>query len=335
MLISQYLIKVPTSVSDITEQAGVAERAGLHGVYLPQLASWDALTMTALTGAQVPRIGLGTAVIRTYPVHPLALAGKALTVQAAIGNRLTLGIGPGPRPVIEGQYGLSFENPARHVREYLQVLRPLLRGEPVDYQGQTLTAVGQIDIPGTTPPPILVSALGPTMLRIAGELADGTVTVWAGADLLGEHIVPTLTAAAAAAGRGAPRVVAIVMASVTDDADRARQEVAVRFGAAGQLASYRRLLDLQGKSGLEETVVAGDESVLAEAVEQLADAGVTELVVSPVGSDADRARTIKMLSTLRGSGSPLTVPDRIAASTPHPAGAHNAYRRKSDPTLSG
>jgi len=315
--ISQYLIDVPTSVADITEQVAVAERAGLDGVYFPQLASWDALTMAALAGAQVPRIGLGTAIVRTYPTHPLALAGKALTVQAAVGNRLTLGIGPGPQPVIEGQYGLSFEQPARHIREYLQVLRPLLRGEAVNYRGQTLTAVGQVDVPGTTPPPILVSALGPIMLRIAGELADGTVTVWAGAELLGEHIVPAVTASAAEAGRGAPRIVAIIMASVTADPHRARQEVAARFGAAAQLASYRRLLDLQGKAGLEETVVAGDESTVAEAIRQLAEAGVTELVVSPVGSDADRARTLQLLSVLRDPEQPLAVPDRFVATTPH------------------
>jgi F420-dependent oxidoreductase-like protein len=299
MRISLYLSDIPGGLPDITERVRVAERAGLDGVFFPQLTSLDALTVTGLAGAQVPRIGLGTAVVRTYATHPLALAGQALTVQAAIGNRLTLGVGPSHRQVIEGQYGLSYERPARHVREYLEALRPLLRGEPVDYHGETITAVGQVDVPGTTPPAVLVSALGPMMLRIAGELADGTVTVWTGAEVLGEHIVPAVTESAARAGRAAPRVVATIMVSVTADPARVREAVAARFGAAGQLASYRRLLDLQGKSGPEETVIAGDESLVADVVRQFAEAGVTELVAGPVGTDAEQARTMQTLAALR------------------------------------
>lgn len=299
MRVGLYLSGILGGLADITERVRVAERAGLDSVFFPQLTSWDALTVTGLVGAQVPRIGLGTAVVRTYATHPLALAGQALTVQAAIGDRLTLGIGPSHRPVIEGQYGLSFERPARHVREYLEVLGPLLRGEPVDYHGETLAAVGQVDVPATTAPAVLVSALGPTMLRIAGELTDGTVTVWTGPEVLGEHIVPAVTESAARAGRPAPRVVAISMASVTADPDRVRAAVAARFGAAGQLERYRRLLDLQGKSGLAETVIAGDENLVADVVGQFAEAGVTELVVSPVGTEAEQARTVQTLAALR------------------------------------
>ncbi|WP_326948847.1 TIGR03564 family F420-dependent LLM class oxidoreductase [Amycolatopsis sp. NBC_01307] len=299
MRIGLYVPSADVTLDDIGAQVGAAETAGLDSVFFPQLTAWDALTVAALVGQRVPRIGLGTAVVRTYAVHPLALAGQALSVQAAIGNRLTLGIGPSHREIIEGQYGLSFDRPARHVREYLQVLRPLLRGEEVERRGEAVSAAGIIDVPGSTPPSVLVSALGPVMLRIAGELADGTTTVWAGPEVIGDHIVPAVTRAAAAAGRPAPRVVATIPVSVTADPDGVRADLAARLGAASRFASYRRLLGEQGKTDTSETLVAGDEDAVAAAIHRFAEAGVTELVASVAGGEADRARTVETLRHLR------------------------------------
>jgi F420-dependent oxidoreductase-like protein len=306
MLVGLYVPGAET-VEAVVEQVRVAEAAGMDSVFFPQLTSWDALTMVGLAGREVPRIGLGTAVVRTHAVHPLALAGQALTVQSAIGNRLTLGIGPGHREMIEGQYGLNYDHPARHVREYLTALRPLLRGEQTEARGDSVTAVGTVEVPGALPPSVLVSALGPVMLRIAGELADGTVTVWAGPDVIGDRIVPAVRDSAARAGRPAPRVVATIMVSVTADADGVRDDIAARVGAAGRFASYRRLLELQGKSGLEETVIAGDEDAVAATIRRFAQAGVTELVASAVGGDTDRARTIELLGRLRAEFTPAAA----------------------------
>ncbi|MCC5576813.1 LLM class F420-dependent oxidoreductase [Microtetraspora sp. AC03309] len=296
-----------STVDGTVAQVRAAAEAGLDSVFLSQLTSWDALTLLAVIGQRVPGIELGTAVVQTYPRHPLALAGQALTTQAVTGNRLTLGIGPSHRQIIEGQFGHSYDRPARHVREYLSALQPLLRGEQVEYRGQTLTAVGQVEVPGTKPPSVLVSALGPVMLRIAAELADGTVTVWTGPEAIADYVQPTITRAAAEAGRPAPRIVASVMVSVTDDPDGARRRVAQTVGFAAQFASYRSMLDRQGKSGVHETVVAGDESTLARAIRQYAEAGATELLVSPFGSESEQARTIRVLASLR-TGS--TVPNQ-------------------------
>jgi F420-dependent oxidoreductase-like protein len=284
----------------LLDQVRAAEAAGLDSVYFTQQTSWDALTLAALAGREVPRISLGTAVSRTYPVHPLAMAGQALTAQAATGNRLTLGLGPSHQQIIEGQYGLSFDRPARHVREYLEALGPLLRGETVQYRGETLAAAGSVDVPGATPPSILLSALGPVMLRIAGELTDGTVTTWAGPELLAEEIVPALTSAAEAAGRPAPRVVATLMAAVTSRPAQLREELGAAFGPAGEMASYRRLLDRQGLAGPQDTVFAGDESGLAAEVRRFADAGVTELLVLAVGDEPEQVRTREVLADLVG-----------------------------------
>ncbi len=278
-----------------------AADAGLDSVFFSQITSWDALTVAALAGERVPGIELGTAVVQTYPRHPLALAGQALTAQAATGDRLTLGIGPSHKPIIEGRFGHSFDRPARHTREYLAALRPLLRGEDVEYRGETLTVTGRVDVPGAAPPPVLISALGPVMLRLAGAVADGTVTVWTGPETVADHIVPTIGRAASAAGRPAPRVVASVIMSVTTDPERVTRQVAEAAGAASDLPSYRALLDRQGKSGVHETVVAGDEAVVERAVRRYAEAGATELLVSPLGTERERTRTFELAGSLRRS----------------------------------
>jgi F420-dependent oxidoreductase-like protein len=288
------------SVEAIVGQVREAAEAGLDSAYFNQVLSWDATGLAMLSASQVPGIEVGTAVTPTYPRHPLALASQALTAQAASGNRFTLGIGPSHRPIIEAQFGYSYDRPARHVREYLAALMPLLRGEQVDYHGEVITAAGQVAVPGARAPSVLLAALGPVMLKIAGELADGTVTVWTGPQAIADHIAPAITRAAASAGRPAPRIVADVIVVLTADAAGARERIAATAGGAGQFASYRSLLDRQGMSGIHETAITGDERVIERAVRAYAEAGATELVASLHGSEQEKARTLGLLSALRG-----------------------------------
>jgi F420-dependent oxidoreductase-like protein len=288
------------TLSQVIEAARSAASAGIGMFWMGQHADWDPLVALPLVGREVPALRLGTAVVLTYPRHPLTLAGQALSVQAASGNRLTLGVGVSHQPVIEGQYGYSYQRPARHLREYLTALGPLLRGESVDYRGETVRASGAVAVAGAEPPALLVSALGPVMLRIAGELADGTITNWAGPKALAGHVVPTISAAAEAAGRPAPRVLAMVMVSVTADPAAVRESVAAQFGLAAELASYRAMLDREGAAGVADMVVAGDAPAVEAELRRMTDAGATELVIVPVGSDGDRARTAELLGSLAG-----------------------------------
>ncbi|NDU74354.1 TIGR03564 family F420-dependent LLM class oxidoreductase [Actinomadura sp. DSM 109109] len=296
MRIGMFAIAGTAPLDDLVAQARLARDAGLDSVFFGHIMSWDALMTAALAGREVPGIEVGTAIIPTYPRHPLALASQALTAQAMTGGRFALGIGPSHPPVIEGAHGISYGRPARHVREYLSALRPLLAGEDVDYHGETLTAAGTVDAPGATPPPVLVSALGPAMLRIAGELADGTVTTWVGADAIADHVVPSITRAAEAAGRPAPRVLAGTIVALTDDPDGVRRDLAERYGAASDFPAYRAVLDRQGLSGVHETIIAGDETTVARELRRFADAGATDLLVSPYG---DPARLMEFVATLR------------------------------------
>jgi F420-dependent oxidoreductase-like protein len=295
----------PQTHAEIVAEVQQAAALGLDTAWWPQLppfpglAPWDALTSLAATGAAVDGIGLGTAVAVTYPHHPLALAGQALSAQAITGgNRLTLGLGPSHAMVVEGVYGLSRAAPARHVREYLEILGPALRGEAVDVAGTTLIGRGTVRIPGAEAPSVVLAALGPRLLAIAGELADGTVTTWAGPRAIGDHVVPALVATAERAGRPAPRVIANVVISVTSDPDAARAFVADRFGPAGQMPSYRRMMDLDGHEGAADAALVGDEATVTAGVAALAEAGATELLASVFGSSADRTRTLELLATL-------------------------------------
>jgi F420-dependent oxidoreductase-like protein len=279
--------------------AGV-ERAGELGftrAWLGQTFGWDVLSVLAAVGDRAAGIGLGTAIVPTWPRHPLALAAQALTTQAAVGGRLTLGVGPSHRPLMEGPFGVRWERPGRHVEEYLRVLGPALAADPVAVRGETVSSTGALALPVAVPrPPLLLSAHGPRLLRLAGELADGVLTTWVRADALAEHVVPAVTRAAA--GRPAPEVVVGVVASVTDDPDAARAHVAEAMAAANGLPSYRRTMDRDGLAGPQDTVLAGDEAELERQVRRFADAGATELQLCPVGPPAERHRTIEFFASL-------------------------------------
>ncbi|MGH2598621.1 MAG: TIGR03564 family F420-dependent LLM class oxidoreductase [Dehalococcoidia bacterium] len=278
----------------------VAER-GFASVWAGEPTTPDPLTTFAIIGREVPGIALGTGIVNTHTRHPLALAGQALTVQAATGNRLSLGMSPSSRLFVERYLGSSWEKPGRRMWEYLSALAPLLRGETVDYHGEMLKAAGTVSVPGASPPSLLISALGPVMLQIAGELADGTITAFTGPTALAGYVVPTITRAASATGRSAPRVVAGALVSVTADADGARSAAAEQFGIIKQIPAYRAMLDRQGVAGPEEVVLVGDEAAVEGDVRRYADAGATELMAHPFGSAEDRARTIELLASLAGS----------------------------------
>lgn len=279
----------------------VAE-AGVRRAWLPQVFSGEALTIIAIAGREIPDIDFGTAVIPTYPRHPLLLADQALTTAAAIGGgRLHLGIGLSHQLVIEGMLGMAFEKPAIHMREYLSALRPALEGQPVAVKGETLeanTLMGPLRVGDAGPVPILVAALGPALLRVAGELADGTLTWMAAPQVIGDRIAPSITAAAEAAGRPRPRVGVGLPVAVTNDVDAALERAATSYAIYGTLPSYRRLLDEAGIEGPAGVVIAGDEEVVASRIRALADLGATEFLASPIGGRAVRQETLRVLGAL-------------------------------------
>lgn len=286
------------SLESVIDEARQAEEQGFASYCIPQIFAADALTTLALVGRDVSRIELATGVVPTYPRHPMMLAQQALTVQAAIGGRLVLGIGLSHQVVIENMFGYSYDKPARHMREYLSILGPLVRDGAVSFAGETLTAHGSVAVEGATPFPILVAALGPKMLELAATLADGTVTWMTGPATLASHTIPTIAAAAERAGRPAPRVVAALPTCVTTDEPAARARAASEYEIYGQLPSYRAMLDREGAAGPADVALVGDEATVGTAIRHLADIGVTDFVAAEYGSRDERTRTRELLRTL-------------------------------------
>ncbi len=274
---------------------------GFSSAWLANIFGLDALTALAVAGSAVPGIEVGTAVVPTDPRHPAALAQQALTAALALGGRLTLGIGLSHKIVIEDMYGYSFDAPAIHMSEYLSVLLPLLDGQPAAFQGTTLRADIGLSTPRPDPVPVLLAALGPRMLRLAGERTAGTVLWMTGPATVRDYIVPTITAAARAAGRPSPRVVCTLPVCVTDDPDAARARAAKVFAIYGQLPSYRSMLDRDGAAGPADVAIVGDEDSVASQITALADYGVTDFVAGEFGKGHDAERTRTLLRTLTRS----------------------------------
>ncbi|MGI8754638.1 MAG: LLM class F420-dependent oxidoreductase, partial [Acidimicrobiales bacterium] len=269
------------SLAGLVEMARQCEADGFDSFWLPQIFGVDALSAHTLIGHEVPRIELGTAVVPTYPRHPVVLAGQALTASVASGGRLTLGIGLSHQMVIEAMFGYSFDKPVRHMREYLTALIPLLAGEAADFDGETLSAHATVSVQGAGPVPVLVAALGAQMLKLAAERTAGTVTWMTGPKTLSDHTVPTLTAAAKAAGTGEMRVVGALPVAVTDDADAAKERAAKAFQIYGYLPSYRAMLDREGAAGPADVALIGSASDVEAGIGRMRDAGVTDFVAVP------------------------------------------------------
>src|ERR1700680_2418637 len=288
----------PDPFSRLNEQLQQAADDGFASAWMSNLFGLDALTALAVAGSRVPGIELGTAVGPTYPRHPAVLAQQALTVAAATGGRLTLGIGLSHKIVIEDMYGYDFGNPVRHMREYLAVLLPLLDGQQAEFSGETLSANIGLDTPAPGRVPVLIAALGSRMLRLAVEAAGGHVLWMTGPPTVREHIVPEITTAAKAAGRPSPRVVCVLPVCVTDDPDGARARAAEVFAIYGELPSYRAMLDREGAAGPADVALVGDEDVVAAQITALADAGVTDFVAREYARGEDAGRPRRLLSSL-------------------------------------
>ncbi len=290
------------TLDDVIGMVQRAEAAGIDSIWMANIFSYDAISTLAIVGRETKTIALGTAVTPTYPRHPTAIAQQALTTAAASNCRFTLGIGLSHKLVIEDMLGLSYDKPARHMREYLSVLMPLVRGETCNFQGEQYRVANiAIVVPGATEMPVVVAALGPAMLKIAGELADGTNTWMVGPKTMENHIIARIGAAARDAGRPDPRIVAGFPVILTNKPDEAREKIAEQLTIYGQLPSYRAMLDLEGVAGPADIAIAGDENALRGEIKRLEDIGVTDFnaAITPVEEGAYE-RTLEFLTSMKG-----------------------------------
>lgn len=293
-------------LDELITQTKQAERDGFASAWFAQIFGIDALTAVALVGRETSRIALGTAVVPTFPRHPVVMAQQALTAQLASGGRFSLGIGLSHQVVVELMFGMSFAKPFTHMKEYLAVLAPLIRSGTVSYQGGEYRVNANVDVPGAAPCPILLAALAPRMLALAGSEADGTITWMTGPKTLREHTIPRINEAAAKAGRPRPRVVAGLPIAVTEDVAGARQTAGKMFQVYGTLPSYRAMLDREGVEGPAGVAVVGNEDAVGEELCRMGEIGVTELLAIPFAARGEAtgslARTRALLIKLANKG---------------------------------
>jgi len=291
------------TIDDVVAEARAAVDLGAHTFWSSQIFGHDALTVLAIVGREVPGIELGTAVVPTYPRHPMMLAQQALSTQAAINSRgdagLCLGIGLSHQIVVESMWGLSYSKPVRHLKEYLSVLMPLLEGKPVSFAGEEFRVNGGVSVPGSSRPSVLVAALGPQMLRVTGALADGTSTWCVGPKTLTELTIPTLRQAAADAGRPEPRIAVALPVCVTDDVAGARARAAQVFAVYDTLPSYKSMMNREGVDGPGGLAIVGTEAEVRDQIAELAAIGVTDFNAGVFTANPDElARTNSVLREL-------------------------------------
>jgi F420-dependent oxidoreductase-like protein len=300
-----------TKIDRMLEDARWAEAAGMSSVWIPQIPDeFDALTAATLVGRETSRLEVGTAVVPVQPRHPIALAQQALSTQAACGGRLALGLGVSHHWVIEDMLGLRYERPVATMRAHLDVLEQAFAGPgPVDVENELFTVHNPLDVTDVGPTPVLIAALGPLMLRLAGERTDGTILWMADERAIGEHIAPTITRAAEAAGRKPPRVVAGVPVCLcaADEVDAAVERTNRVLSEAEVSPNYQALLDRGDATAVGDLLAAGTEEMIEARLRSFADAGATDLSVRVVAIGADRdakvessRRTREYLASLGG-----------------------------------
>lgn len=294
-----------STVDDIVAQAQTLEADGFASLWFASITSGDPLVAIAIAGRATSSIELGTAVLQTYPCHPLLQANRAASVVGAMGRGFTLGIGPSHESYITDVYGIPYDHPGRNTEEYVGILTGLLRGDVVDVDGEDWSAhsAGRM-APLDHPVPVLVSALAPRLLRVAGERADGTILWMAPARAIETHIAPKLHAAASTAGRPPPRIVAGLPVAVHDDVAEARAAVSGAAAIYDRLPNYKRVIELGGHAGTAEAAIVGDEASVRKQLQALIDAGATDIWagIFPVGDDASASlrRTKDALQELAG-----------------------------------
>jgi F420-dependent oxidoreductase-like protein len=283
-------------VDEVVRAVRDAADAGFAGIWVPQTTSIDTLTALAVAARTVPDIPIGTAVVPIQGRHPIPMAQQALTVaQAAGGQRFTLGVGVTHRVVSEGFYGIPYERMVAMCEEQLEALQGLLgSSHSASLEGRWMTARARIDVDGPAVS-VVVAALGPRMLEIAGRLSDGTVTWMTGVRSLRESVVPGIRASAERAGRTDPRIVVGLPVCVTDDVASARDRLRPALQGAMSMPSYARMMALEGLDDPADLGIIGDEDTVVQRIAELREIGVTELLANVVGSAEEQQRTVALL----------------------------------------
>lgn len=283
--------QAPNAVDDVIAQAGRAHARGVRQIWLGQPFDLDSIALAGLVGAAVPGLGVGTSAVPINPRHPLIVASLAQTAQAAAHGNFSLGLALGGHEPERRAFGIAPANTVQRLREHLTVLHSVFDDGAVDFHGTEISAAPELPVrlPGGTPVPIYVAAMGPKALQVTGELADGTLPFLAGPRTIAEFIEPTIGKAAAEAGRPRPRIIAAVPVLVSADTDAVRAEAAGQLSFYETIPSYQKVIAREGVDSAADLAVIGTPESVVSQLARYRDAGATDLVLSPVRRDNDAA----------------------------------------------
>ncbi len=287
-----------------------AEAAGVGKVWLTTGAGPDGLTVFAAAAATTKSIRFGTAIVPTFPRHPLVVAQQAADLHSLAPGRFTLGLGPSHAAIMQGRYGIAYDRPLTHLREFVTVVKALLRGEQVDHEGAGFRVHAKLF--HAAPVPVIISALRANSFALAGEIADGAVTWLCPARYLRDVALPAFERAAK--GRPRPKLVGHAFVALNPEGaplDTAVQEYLIHYP---KLTNYQEMFVAAGfpqaRSGgwsqpmLDAVLLHGDEAACERKIADfLSVAGCDELILSvlPVGADktASMNRTLRWLGALK------------------------------------
>ena len=295
------------SAGTISEQINslvAAEEEGFDSFWMAHIMDVDVMSMMCIAAEKTSRIEIATAVTPTYLRHPIAMAQQALTLQTIAKGRFTLGLGVNHKPVVESRFGLKFDKPVRHVREYIEIVKDLFQEGQVNYEGKLFSANTAFTMKERHETQILLAALGPQMLKTAGEMADGSITWMTGPETIKSHTLPQLLDSAKKYGKPKPRLVAAVPVALTSDKGEGFNVASDYFHRYGQLPSYRAMLNREGIESPAEMAIVGNEEEIEKKFREYSEAGTSDLAVQifPVGPNQKESinQTRQFLRSLIG-----------------------------------
>lgn len=287
-----------------------AEAAGVPAAWMTS-GGPDPMTTFAAAAIQTQSITFGTAIVPTYPRHPLALANQAIVLGQLAPDRFRLGVGPSHKPLMENVWGIEFERPLDHLREYVGVLRAALTTGEVNVDGPRFKVHTRLQNPPHVP--IMISALRQRAFRLAGEVADGAISWVCPADYLARTALPAMQAGARAAGRPTPPLVAHCFVAVSENREAVYEMARRTVANYPRLPFYQQMFVDAGfpeaREGvpsdriIDAVVVHGDEAQVQAGLRSFLDSGATEVIASlmPVGDDRDAAidRILRAIAGLK------------------------------------
>jgi probable F420-dependent oxidoreductase len=252
-------ISVGRSLDTALERVALAERLGYESVFITHIAGRDSLTVLMAYAARSEHVRLGTGVMPIYSRKPATTAMSAATVDEFSGGRLVLGLGVSHRPVVEGWFDDRIEKPVREMREYVGIVRAIMRGEDPPQGERFKSGFRFMGFEPVRPDmPIYLAGLSPGMLKLAGEIADGVVLWLCNPNYVRDVVVPSVSEGRERAGKSLEGfdIVAAVPSAVTSDPGEARDKLRQELVPYFHLPFYRKMIE---RSGFADDVAGADE----------------------------------------------------------------------------